>query len=62
MICDYCGKEIKGKYAIADNDLILCPECFIEVYWDSTIEEILGVGLLELKKEEVDDDEEVFGC
>jgi len=53
VICDYCGKEIKGKYAIADNDLILCPECFIEVYWDSTIEEILGVGLLELKKEEV---------
>ena len=50
MICDYCGKEIKGKYAIADNDLVLCPECFIEVYWDSTIEEILGVGLLKLKE------------
>jgi len=39
--CDGCGKPINGSYVI-DNDLILCPACFIRIYRPS-IEKYLGV-------------------
>jgi len=39
--CDVCGKEIGSDYII-DNDMLMCPRCFLEVYKKS-IEDLIGV-------------------
>ena len=30
--CDFCGKEVKSRFIIFDGDLVLCSDCFIDIY------------------------------
>jgi len=39
--CDVCGRELSSDYII-DNDVLMCPRCFLEVYKKS-IEDLIGV-------------------
>ena len=39
--CDMCRKEITSIYVI-DNDMLLCPKCFLTLY-AKRIEECIGV-------------------
>ena len=44
MNCDGCGKEIVLYYVI-DNDLLLCADCFLEMY-KQAIENMIGVAVV----------------
>lgn len=58
--CDCCGNEL-GKVYLVDNDLLLCPECFITTYKEA-IEERIGVVVIGVKEEsnEVEELEELL--
>lgn len=39
--CDGCGNRISSNFVV-DGDLLLCADCFLEIYKES-IEELFGV-------------------
>lgn len=48
--CDFCGKEVKSRFIIWDGDLVLCSDCFIDIYRDR-MERETGARIIDRQKE-----------
>ena len=44
--CDCCGKEVESRFIIYDGDLVLCSDCFIDIYLER-LERETGVQIVD---------------
>ena len=44
--CDFCGKKVESRFIIFDGDLVLCSDCFIDIYLEM-LERETGVRIVD---------------